>query len=179
MSILTNVERTYLVKAFINQPDLVLCIGKPTPWESTHAGSSDLTPPVESADLTEVIEPIVYKTINQLRFAKLDPSGTVNYRGSLYAVTDDEEVAFTENYNAAYIRVDLHQDKLPIDTAFRVVGIYKEVSGVFNIDGVSYPEGDDPTYEVTNPGTLILVDYRRPVTRAIDQTEIFELVIPF
>lgn len=179
MSILTNEARTRLAKAFITQSNLAVCIGKPTTWESTHEGYSDLIPPPEFSTVTDVLEPIAYKTLDTLVYAKLDPAGTVNYRGSLYSTTDDYAFAVANGYTSVYLRADLRQDQLPVSIAYRVIGLYADVDGVFNSLGVSYPSGDDATYFVSNPGKLLLLDYRRPVIRAVDQTEVFELILTF
>jgi hypothetical protein len=172
MAVITNTEKSLVANFMVNQGPLYLCIGKNTTWESVGMGS-DLVPPVESATETTVIEPLVYKTVEVLKYAKLDPTnGTITYRTSKYSVTDNWQTAYAEGYNALYIMTTLTRDQLPVDISYRIVAFLINTIATPDINGVAYPA------DVTEPGLLFALDYRRPMTRFSDQSEIVEMVIP-
>ena len=83
MSVITNKQRSLLAKSIVDQQNMTIGIGKSTSWESTHSGYSDMAPPPEYPSTEVLLDPIAYKIIDKVMYAKLDANGDVNYRGSI------------------------------------------------------------------------------------------------
>lgn len=233
MSVITNKQKTILAQSFIEQGPMMMCIGKPTPWTNPY---SDNSPAPEKSIIDEVNDPIAYKLLgtgplddlihqSTIAYAKVDATGTIEYRGAVYKITTNFQTAFDEGYTSVFIRGTLIGNEIDTDIAFRQIGLYinsvldgavndnqvayplPDVSSVWNT-GVAYTEGQFVTFNdlyyvctltntagtfnddlaagkwsryncVTDPGTLIVIDYRKPLYRSNDQSEVLELILPF
>jgi len=187
MAVLTSKQKTLLANAFIEQGALVMCIGNPDTltgaWPEPY---SDSYPQPEISDTTEIINPIAYKllgdgavidpvTQSTIAFAKVDNvNGTVEYNGSMYAITTSFSEAINNGYTSVYVKGTLIRTEVDPLIAYRIVGLFIQTIGIFDGEtNVALPAA------ITSPGILTLISNRKPVYRDTDQSEVIELIIPF
>lgn len=185
MAVITNKQKTFSCKSLIDEGTMVLCIGKSTAWESPY---SETSPEPENSTISSIDDPIAYKVIQPIiplnvnnseivAYAKLDnENGTIEYKNNFYSITDDFSVALSNDYTSVYIKVTLDGNEgglLPTNVSFRSIGVFINTIGTFDDNGIALPAS------ITDPGDLIIIDYRKPLYRDTDQAEVLELIIPF
>ena len=189
MAIITNKQKTLLAKAFIDQGIFVLCIGNPNTmseqWETPY---SEIAPEPEVPTISSIDNPIAYKLVqntlplNQnnpeiIAYAKLDnENGTVEYNNNFYSITEDFSVANSGDYTSVYVKTTLDGNEgglLPTNVSFRIVGLFINTEGTFDSNGIALPAS------ITDPGDLVVIDYRKPMYRDVDQSETLEIILPF
>lgn len=185
MAIITNKQKALLANKLIEQGSFTLCIGKSDVWLEPY---NDSFPEPASAMSTSIDDPIAYKFISNgpiiddtrqvaVAYAKVDNiDGTIEYQGTRYRLTTDFSVALNDlsgPFTAVYIKAAIIRDEVDPTTSFRRVGVFLNTVGTFDENGIALPAA------ITDQGMLIIIDNRKPLFRNIDQSEVFEVIIPF
>lgn len=185
MAIVTNKQKVFLANKFIEQGTFTLAIGKDNVWTAPY---NDNFPEPASAS-TEIFDDVIaYKFIGTgaviddarqivLAYAKIDnENGTVEYQGSRYRITTSFSEALTDPsgpFTYVYIKAVFIRNEVDTTTSFRKVGVFLNTVATYDANGIALPD------DVTNQGSLIIIDNRKPLFRSHDQSEVLELMIPF
>ena len=181
MAILTLGGHASRALDFYRKSDMYFAIGKYNKWDASTVTDFDPdrdydTDPPIPANTDPFLEPIAYKYV-QSRFMVVpdEEEGTLEYRGTKWRIVDPDQ-AITEGARWVYITSILEYSELPTDKPYRQVGVYTglaRASGVPSDIYVLLPN------QVEDPGTLEILDNRKPVYRDADVKEQIKLILEF
>jgi len=171
-SVMTTLGHVNRAIDFFSKPDKYFAIGRTTPWPDEN------NPPNPTGNETSVEEVIGYKAVTEQYFVKPDPNanesnGGIYYRGQWYAKTTDPNEAKSGGYKWVYLSTIIAYDELPLQT-YRQVGVYVGLQKAKGVDKSNLLPS-----EVADPGTLEVIDNRKPQYRSIDQREKLSVIIEF
>lgn len=165
---------------FYNKDSIYFCIGKTSEWDSTDVEDYDSTVdydqnpplPTNTSDMSEVIG---YKRIEFKSPVVQDDNGTLEYRGTKWRVVNPES-AVEEGARWIFLSAGLTYNELPADKPYRKIGVY---TGLTPNDDVSSAQYALLPSQVSDPGLLEVIDFRRPIWRDTDVRERICLVLEF
>ena len=158
MAILTKSGRVGMAEAMAAQP-VFMAWGRGDPeW-----GES---PPGESVEATALNQVIGYRKAARVRFCTPDPEGDIVVSSGRFRISDTPT-------NHLYLQFLFDFNTAP-DEVIREMGIYLGAQPNAGLPpGQEYFQPD----ELEHKGTLLLLEYRKPLYRDIGVRETFEYVI--
>jgi len=161
-------SRVWQAMQVVKNANVWIGIGRTAAWDEADA------PPEPNPNATQLDELVALKKAETLTLIVPDPSGTIEHLGQKWGPVSVEE-ARQKNARWVYVAAWLRYDELPIVT-YRQTGVFVDVQmadGVPPGKLVLLPE------EIADPGYLLVLNNRSPISRAADQKELVEFVIEF
>ena len=124
---------------------------------------------------------LAYRKVDSVLFVNVIPSPTdaqkensIFYRDNYYESTTDSSYALAQGWTRIMLITTLDKgDNVPVDVAFNQIGLQIKVgSDEYGLTPEQYAE-------LTEKGTLELIDNRGLITRANDQQETIQIMLEF
>ena len=168
----TNRLRVLNALNLVNSSNVFVGLGGSQPWED------DQFPPIPDGSELALLDPIIYRKATEVAFAKPDPNGVIEYSGARFSITQDPDVAISDEYSWVFVRAEIYKGEAPVGVEFRQVGVFVDCEATTDEDGYSYPDTVEGAPNLMmDSGDMIVIDNRRPVTRHDDQIESIEVII--
>ena len=182
MAICTLIAHVSRALDFYNKrSSTYFAIGKTSIWSASDIGEGysptidyDANPPVPKN--TDVMKEVIgYKRVEFISPVVRDENGTLEYRDTKWRIVSPEE-AVAEGARWIFLSTGLAYDELPTNDPYREIGVY---TGLVPIDTVAEASYALLPSQVSDPGLLEVLDYRKPVYRDTDVRERIKLVLEF
>lgn len=169
MSVSTVASHVKRALSFFNDPAIYLGIGKSSAW------ADDNNPPAPDTNATTLLELIGFRKADNVYMVVQDnTNGTIAYQNTKWSIVTPSN-AYTQGAKWVYVSATINYDELPLGY-YRQVGVF---SGLQLANGVSGSQLALLPAQVSNVGTLEVIDNRQPSNRQTNQKETLSVVIEF
>lgn len=159
--------RTYEAIQLVKNGSVWIGVGKEQPW-----GAAETVPPVVYQSTMQ--ETIGYKRADLLTLVVPDDAGTIQQMNQNWrAVSLEEGKALDARW--VYVQAWLAYDEFPLKT-FRQTGVW---AGLQPKETVLVNQQVVKPEEVIDPGYLLVLNNRSPITREATQKESIDFIIEF
>lgn len=171
MAITTMLGHVNRAKDFFNKESIYFALGRSSAWDD------EMSPPNEDAGAVALDEVIGYKRYmvkHIVRPVKDNEQADIRYKNEDWKIIS-EESALDESARWVYLDTTIEYDEIPLGF-YRQVGLFTGLQVAEDV-----PEGKYSltTSEVSDEGTLEVIDNRQPSNRQADQTEKISLILEF
>lgn len=162
-------SRVYQALQLVTKNDVWVGFGKTTTW-----GTNEPVPDVNQAAKT-LDELQALKKAETLVLVVPDTNGTIEFAGKKYRqVAADKNSALTAGARFVYVAAWLKYSEVPVVT-YRQSGVFTDVVKKAGSENKLILQAA----EIQDPGYLLALNNRSPVTRETDSKELLEFLLEF
>lgn len=166
MSTLTQHFHVAQALRFLAAPNKYIGIGRTAAWDVESA------PPAPSVIATGLDTPICYAPLTRACLVVADVGGDISFGGDTYQTVAEED-AYTLGATQVYLEAQLDGADAPLST-YRQAGLFTGLTKTGGAGaGILLPA------DVTDPGTLEVLDNRQPTYRAADTLDVIAHLLQF